>query len=224
VSYSVTGALLDQLRRAIRELMLDLRPQDRLKLMLFNMRVSRVVDFTTDAAVVEAAIGEATAGGGSSIWDAVAVALVSASSADRRQLIVVFTDAADSSSTTAPDDMLEIAKRTTGSVASVVPAASYVTTSATGGTSIVRSLKAVSPPGVEILRRLANETGGTQLRTSATQRLGASFRRVLDDFRSSYVLHFVPQGVERGGFHALQVGVKGRDDLTIRARRGYYWQ
>ena len=48
VSYSVSGTLLDQLRRGVVELMRDLARQDRLKLILFNMRVNRTVDFTAD--------------------------------------------------------------------------------------------------------------------------------------------------------------------------------
>jgi VWFA-related protein len=223
VSVSVTGSLLDQLRWATRELMRDLRREDRLKLILFNTRVSRAVDFTTDISVVEAAIGKATAGGGTSAWDAIAVAMVSAASIDRRQLIVVFTDAADTASTTLPEDLFDIAHRTTASVASVIPAATYAATNI-AGTSIVRSLRTVNTAGVEVLQKLAAETGGTQLRVSGAADLGASFRRVLDDFRSSYVLHFVPQGVERAGFHTLEVRLTDRKDVTIRARRGYYWR
>jgi VWFA-related protein len=225
VSFSVTGALLDQLRRAVRDLMRDLRPEDRLKLMLFNMRIARVVDFTTDVSAVDEAIGGAMAGGGSSIWDAVAVALVSAAAPDRRQLVVVFTDAADSSSTLAPEALLEVARRSNAAVASVLPLNARVvqTSSASGGirTSL---LPAPATPGAQTLRKLAGETGGTQLRVSTMGSLGATFQRVLEDFRSSYVLHYTPQGVERGGFHTLEVGVKGREGLTVRARRGYFWR
>jgi VWFA-related protein len=229
VSYSVTGRLLDQLRLAIRDLMRDLRAGDRLKLIMFNMRVSRVVDFTTDVAAVDSAIGAAVAGGGSSIRDALAVALVSASAPERRQLVVVFTDAADSSSTTRPETLLDVARRTNASVASVIPLAvraGPVSASEVLGRTVVGPppLRPAAAEGASLLQRLAAETGGTQLRVAAGASLGASFRRVLDDFRSSYVLHYVPQGVERGGFHALEVGVKGRRTATIRARRGYYWQ
>ena len=229
VSYSVTGRLLDQLRRAVGELMRDLRGDDRLKLILFNMRVSRVVDYTTDVAAVEAAIGTAAAGGGSSVRDALAVALVSASAPERRQLVVVFTDAADSSSTLAPDDLLDLAQRTNASVASVVPPlvqVAPVRPSAFLARTVVSSLfvRPAAAEGARLLERLAVETGGTQLRVTTRGSLGATFRRVLENFRSSYVLHFTPQGVERGGFHTLEVGVKGREGLTVRARRGYFWR
>jgi hypothetical protein len=53
--------------------------------------------------------------------------------------------------------------------------------------------------------------------------LTAAFRRAVDQFRSSYVLHFTPTGVERAGFHTLEVTIKGRPRLTVTARRGYFW-
>ena len=79
VSFSVTGAMLDWLRRGVVQLMRDLGKEDRLKLMLFNMQVARSVDFTTDEAAVERAIKSAAAGGGTSLLDSISVSLISAS-------------------------------------------------------------------------------------------------------------------------------------------------
>ena len=224
VSFSVTGALLDQLRRAVRDLMRDLGPEDRLKLILFNMRIVRVIDFTSDVAAVEAAIGRTMAGGGSSIWDAVAVALVSADAADRRQLVVVFTDTADSTSALTPDALVSVAQRSTAAVASVIPSGLRVVQTSVPGGGVRSSVVSVRTTGGDALRRLAAETGGTQLQVAVRGDLGATFRRVLEDFRSSYVLHYTPRGVERGGFHTIDVSVRDRDGLTVRARRGYFWR
>ncbi|MEX2271493.1 MAG: VWA domain-containing protein [Vicinamibacterales bacterium] len=224
VSLSVTGPLLDRLRQAVRQLMADLGPDDRLRFLGFNMRISRAVDFTADAAKIDEALRSAVAGGSSSIWDALAVALVSASEPERRQLIVVFTDGADNSSITTPAALIDLARRTNASIASVVPGSG----SAAGPQA---------RQGLELLRDLASETGGTVIqasgrttRTAGTRTtitvnapidLTATFRRVLDDFRSSYVLHFTPKGVARTGFHTLDVRIKGKRSLTVRARRGY---
>lgn len=225
VSFSVTGPLLDQLRAAVHQLMRDLGPQDRLRLIDFNMRVHRAVDFTGDAAQVASALNQAAAGGGSSIRDAIAVALVSASQPERRQLIVVFTDGADSTSFTTPESLLDLAKRTSASVAAVV-----MRGSGRAGPQAAQ--------GLELLQALSKETGGsvipvtlgqttsvsgrvTTVRNAPAADLTQTFRRVLDDFRSSYVLHFTPSGVAPGGFHAIDVAVKGKRSLTVRARRGY---
>ena len=214
VSQSVTGPTLERLRRGVLQLMRDLNKDDRLKLMTFNMRVSRIVDFTPNPAEVERALKVALGGGGSSVWDAVAVALVSASEPNRRQLVVLFSDAADTSSTLDSDTLVSVAQRTTASFSAVVAAVGVV-----GPRAIM-----IQGPGSSVLRQLAVETGGGVFPIgTANPDLTTAFRRAVDQFRSSYVLHFTPTGVDRTGFHTLKVAVKGKPKLTITARRGYFW-
>ncbi len=208
VSLSVTGPLLDNLRRAILQLLHDLGPDDRLKLTTFNVRVTRVLDFTTDPTAAEQAIDAVEAGGGTSVWDAVAVSLVSAAPPDRRQLVVLFSDATDTTSILRPNALADIAQRTNTALTAVVPAA-------------ITQIGLRGDPGARLttVRTLAKETGGSVIPVGAD--LTATFRRALDDFRSSYVLHFIPHGVERTGFHELDVKVNGHGKATVRARRGY---
>ena len=70
------------------------------------------------------------------------------------------------------------------------------------------------------IRRLADFAGPAAW---TDDNLGSAFRRVLDDFRASYVLYFSPHGVRRGGLHTLDVRVK-RAGVDVRARRGYVWR
>ena len=211
VSLSVTGQMLDRLRRAVRQLMTDRGPEDRLKLIMFNSRVLRVVDFTTDADAVDRAIREATAGGGSSILDAVSVAAVAASDPDRRHLVMIFTDGSDSSSVLTPEVVSQVIERTTSAVSAVVTLRNFATVSNAPGS------------GTALLQLLARRTGGVYLPIlRASQDLTAAFKQALDEFRSTYVLHFTPTGVGAGGFHSLTVAVRGRNGLTVKARRGYF--
>ena len=85
VSLSVSGTMLQRLGRAVRQLIVDRGTGDRFKLIMFNNRISRIVDFTTDAEVVERAILGAQGAGGSAIWDALSVAAVRHSSAESRR-------------------------------------------------------------------------------------------------------------------------------------------
>jgi VWFA-related protein len=138
-SFSVTGALLDRLRRAVVQMMSDLNSSDRLKLITFNMQVSRVVDFTGDVKGVENAIRATSAGGATSIFDALGVALVSANHPDRRQLVVIFTDGDDSMSATEPSQLLEVAQRSNATLTAVLPAALTVpAVSGSGRGAVVR--------------------------------------------------------------------------------------
>jgi VWFA-related protein len=226
VSYSVTGALLDRLRRGVVDLMRDLGAQDRLKLVLFNMHVTRTTDFTTDPAVVERAIRGATAGGGTALLDALSVSLVSASAPDRRQLIVAFTDGSDSSSATSAAVLIDVARRTRATLAFVLPAAAArpVTVISPGSlpSSRVQSSARITRPGPfqKLFSTLVTETGGSIL-PADTGNLSETFRRVLGEFRSAYVLYYTAQGVDPRGYHTIRVQVN-RDGAQVQARRGYF--
>lgn len=84
VSSSETGAPLARLKRGVLQLTSDLAPSERLKLVAFNHNVRQVLDFTSDRAAVTAAVGTLTAGGGTSIFDAVATAMVAPADPARR--------------------------------------------------------------------------------------------------------------------------------------------
>jgi Mg-chelatase subunit ChlD len=168
------------------------------------------MDFTADIGAVDRAIQNSAAGGGSSVWDALAVAVASAPAPERRQLVMIFTDGADTSSVLTPVTLTRVIERTNASIAAVVPNSAFLG-------------RMVPGTGGEILRQLAGVTGGQYIPvTSITQNLTSTFQRVLNDFRSAYVVHFIPAGVETAGFHTLTVAVRGKDDYVVKARRGYF--
>lgn len=223
ISFSVTGILLERLRSGVVTLMRDLGREDRLRLMLFNSRVARVVDFTTDEKKVEAAIKGAIAGGGTGLFDSISVALVSTAPRDRRQLVVVFTDGNDSTSTTQPATLTNVALRTRAAVAMVLPGnGPIVVTGSTSAQQVFTSLKmSLTPqPYDGFFQSLASATGGSVVRTNASSDLNAVFKQILEEFRSAYVLLYDVKGVERG-YHELEVKVK-RDGVNVTARRGYW--
>jgi Ca-activated chloride channel homolog len=220
VSASVSGSLLDRLRKGIGQLMNDLGREDRLKLILFNMRVARTIDFTRDVMAVEEAIRGARAGGGTALLDALSVALLSSSHPDRRQLIVVFTDGSDSSSITGDSTLTSVAQRTRATLTFVMPGTIRPTNSSGNRVITLPIAPSFSTPE-QIFTTLARETGGTILPVGSGSDLSAAFRSVLNDFRSCYVLFYSAQGVDREGYHAIEVKVK-REGTVVLARRGYF--
>jgi VWFA-related protein len=232
VSLSVTDTVLTQLRRAVDEVRARLRTGDRIKLMTFNMRVTRALDFTDRLADTKGAFDRVTPAGSTALLDAIAVALTSAVSADRRQLVIALGDGQDTSSVTDERTLREVARRTTGTVVFVLPFATMralppmapmLPPASVGGpvTIVNGPASAVTlqfvPPA---LRTIAAETGGLVVPASPLA-LPDVLTRTLDNFRSTYVLHYSPAGVRASGFHELQVRVIRRGSYEVRARRGY---
>ena len=219
VSASVTGAVLDQLRQSIHQLKGDLGQRDRLKLVAFNMQVRRLADFEAPASATDAAFASLSGHGSSAIFDSVAVALAAPADPARRHLIMLFSDGQDSSSITDPEVLFDVARRTT-------PTVDIVLASPIAEHAASPFARSPGKPPITIGRlydQLARETGGIVVPTSSGENLVSTFRRVLADFRSSYVLYFTPKGVDRSGSHSLDVRVK-QEGTEVRARRGYLWR
>ena len=219
VSASVTGAALDELRRALRQLRADLGAADRLRLVTFNMSMRRVVDFAEPAANIDRALASVGGAGSSAVFDSLAVALAAPVPAGRRQLIVLFSDGQDSSSISDAETLLDVARRTMPTVAVVLTSSARQRPA-----SLLRTAtKLGSATAGEVADQIADETGGFVAAIEPGDNLTSTFRRVLDQFRSSYVLFFTPTGVDRQGSHTLEVRVK-RAKVDVRARRGYIWR
>jgi VWFA-related protein len=219
VSASVTGSVLDELGRALRQVRADLLPSDRLRLLIFNMRVRRLVDFSQPATSIDEALASVRGAGSSAVFDSLAVALSTFDAPGRRRLVVLFTDGQDSSSITDAETLLDVARRTTPTVAVILG-----TPNAERPASLLLTSSSVSTLSVGALSdRIALETGGMVAPLKPGENLTSKFRRMLQEFRSSYVLYFTPRGVERSGAHTLEVRVK-RPGVDVRARRGYVWK
>ena len=220
VSASVTGSALDELRRALEQLRTDLGARDRLRLLTFNMRVRRLRRFHRSGAGRRRGARVARRrrkqrhlrqpGRG---------AHARRCHAGRRQLIVLFSDGQDSSSIIDADTLLDVARRSTPTVAVVL--ASAVAPAAGISASHTSSRR---PRRLATSRdQIASDTGGFVVAVAPGDNLTSTFRRVLEQFRTTYVLYFTPRGVERQGAHTLEVRVK-RDKVEVRARRGYVWR
>ena len=216
ISGSVTGSVLTELRIAVVRLVGDLKPDDRLRLFVFSSAMQRAIDFTTDAKAVEAAMRRTPPGGRTALYDTLSVALVTAVEPDRRQLVVFFTDGEDSGSKTTPAMLQAVAQRTRATTTFVVSTMAELPFTAGSGFAMTSSHR-VNP----FLIQLADATGGTVLPVETSADVAPLFKRILSDFRSSYVIFFSPTGVDRGGFHNLSVEVT-RPGATVQARRSYF--
>ena len=116
-----------------------------------------------------------------------------------RGLLIIFSDGVDTASWLTPDIVLDTAKRSD---------------------IVVYAVSAQSRLKPEFLRDLTSATGGRLYEVEKTANLEATFLSVLEEFRHRYLVSYTPRGVEPGGWHRLDVNIKGRKVIT-KARPGY---
>jgi VWFA-related protein len=225
-SGSVTGAALAQLKSDVQQMGDLLQPNDRVRLLTFAEQVHDVFGLQPGGARLP--VDRITAGGDTSFYNALAAALVAFPSLDRPQFVFAMTDGLDSESFLDADRVAALAGFSTASLyIALVPSVDTVehvelSPDERRGTSMgSRSLGSyVGGPNRSALRRATEKTGGELYANPAEKTLPAIFARVLDDFRTSYVVRYTPHNVPRAGWHDVIVRTKNRK-YTVRTRQGY---
>jgi Ca-activated chloride channel family protein len=73
------------------------------------------------------------------------------------------------------------------------------------------------------MEQLSGQTGGAVYIPKSTTELNEAFQQIAADLAHQYVLSYYPGDERRDGrFHAIDLRVRSRKDVRIRARRGYY--
>lgn len=198
-SGSTSGKRQEDLVAASMALLDGLRPADRAALTTFSHAVAPRLALTSDLSAVRAELLRIAPSGETAIMDGVYVALTTTLAQSGRSLLVVCTDGNDTASWLEPEEVLESAKRSN---------------------AVIYAVTASEPRRHSPLKDLTDATGGQFLQIASSADLRGAFQKILRDFRSRYILTYVPAGVPAGGFHRLDVRVK-RSGLTVKARPGY---
>jgi VWFA-related protein len=223
VSESVKGDTLSQLKKGVDAALAALDARDRAALVTFASDVRLRSEWTGDVAKVRATVAELKAAGGTSLWDAAFTALTFHDpTPTMRRLVLVFSDGDDTSSWLPRGSVVEKATRTDAVVYSVEMA---------GGRGGRRTLRYRS--GIELskndhtawiesafLEELADASGGDTYKTTNAGDLRQAFTKILTEFRTRYLLTYAPQGVDKGGWHPIEVKLKSKKG-KVTARRGY---
>lgn len=73
------------------------------------------------------------------------------------------------------------------------------------------------------MEQLSGQTGGAVYTPKTTAELELAFQQIAADLAQQYVLSYYPGGERRDGrFHVIDLRVKSRKDVRVRARKGYY--
>ena len=71
------------------------------------------------------------------------------------------------------------------------------------------------------LEVLTAETGGQPLYVGSDRELAGAFRKIVEDFKTRYLLTYSPLGVPSEGWHPIDVKLTSRR-ADVTARRGYW--
>ena len=199
-SASLAGQPMDYLRSAATGLLHALNSADRAALVSFNEAVAIRAEPSTDRAPLLTELEALEARGTTSLIDGVAAGLALSDPRAGRVLTVVFSDGVDTSSWLDSATVRRAAERADAVVYGVA-------------TEVSRR----DP----FLPKLTAATGGRVLEIPALDGASNAFAAVLDEFRTRYILAYTPTNVPAGGWHKIEVRVKGRR-VSVDARRGYF--
>ena len=198
-STSTTGARQADLVAASHALLDGLKPVDRAALTTFSHAVQPRMALTSDLGIIRDELSRIEPSGRTAIMDGVYVALTTTLTESGRSLVIVCTDGSDISSWLQPAEAIESAKRSN---------------------AVIYAVTSEDARRAAALEDLTTATGGDMIRVSSGANLRGAFRKILDDFRSRYILAYTPTGVGSGGFHRLDVRVNRRGH-SVTARPGY---
>jgi VWFA-related protein len=236
LSASVDGQTLQRLKSAVSDTAGLLRADDRIRLVAVSQVLREVFSLRPRSGAM--ALEDLSARGATSLYDGLAATMMRTTDVGRRQLIVAFTDGRDSTSIVDESTLKAIAHLTDAVVNIVVPVAprpepTRRLSQRAGGT--VDSLAGTAnvtvngqaaggfagesaPPA---LGAIVSPTGGQVISLQPNVSISRTFKSLFDQFRATYVLQYVAQGVSPAGWHEVEVTVKKHGKFDVRARKGY---
>lgn len=189
-----------------------IRPrQDKVMIVSFDSGAEMVTDLTDDVELLGKKIRDLRPGGGTALYDAIFFACRDRLQQDQpkhkfRRAIIVLSDGDDNQSRTSRDQALEMAQK-----ADVVVYA------------ISTNISRTESDGDKVLKYLTTETGGQAFFPFKVEDLAQSFENIANELRHQYNIFYSPTPLLRDGlFHKIEVKVKDRKELIVRARKGYY--
>ena len=196
-----------------------LRPQDLAEVVDFDSRVIVLQNFTNNLPELEAAIRKTSAGGSTSLYNAVYIALkdlkkVVAKNSDeiRRQAIIVLTDGEDTSSLLPFEEVLDLAKRSETAIYSIGLRAGE------GSTTTTRGFKEAE----FVLRQFSQETGGRPFFPNQLSDLNNVYGQIADELSSQYSVGYTSRNPKRDGAWRRLIVRIDRPNVIARTKLGYF--
>ena len=184
---------------------------DKAMIVSFDSSAELISDLIDDTHLLDDAIQNQRPGGGTSLYDAIFYACRDKLQLDQpkykfRRAMVILTDGEDNESRYSRDQALEMAQK-----ADVVIYA------------ISTNITHQETAGDKVLKYLTSETGGRAYFPFKVEDLEQSFENIANELRHQYNIFYRPDPFKTDGmYHTIELRVKVRKDLIVRARKGYY--
>jgi Ca-activated chloride channel homolog len=196
-----------------------LRPQDLGEVIDFDSRVLILQTFTNKSSELEQAIKKTSAGGSTSMYNAIYIALkdlkkIVATNVDeiRRQAIVVLSDGEDTSSLLPFEEVLDLAKRSETAIYAIGLRSNEAATSSNKGFKEAEF----------VLRQLSQETGGRAFFPTQVSELAAIYGQISDELSSQYTVGYTSRNAKRDGAWRRVVVRVNRANAVPRTKLGYF--
>ena len=184
---------------------------DKAMVVSFDTSAELVADLIDDQEKLDAAIRALRPGGGTALYDAIYFACRDKLSKDQprhkfRRAIVIVSDGDDNQSQVSRDQALEMAQKADVVIYAISTNSMHVETD-----------------GDKVLRYLTSETGGQSFFPFKVEDLAQSFENIANELRHQYNVFYRPEPLKTDGlYHTVELKVKGRKELVVRCRKGYY--
>jgi VWFA-related protein len=211
-----SGSIRDKLRfeqeAAVEFFLTSLRAgTDKGLIITFDSSVDLLQDYTDDPQRLADAVKKITAGGGTSLYDALYLAVAEKLSGQKgRRVIILITDGDDNSSRVSMTETLEAAQHYDVVIYAI-------------STNRIAGLRTRDMErGDNVLKTFADETGGRVFSPTKIHEMTKGFQSISSELRAQYTLAYRPTNVQRdGAFRRVRIEVSDKR-LKPRARPGYY--
>jgi Ca-activated chloride channel homolog len=207
---------LPTLQTAATNFVQRLKVNDIAQVVDFDSKVDIRQSFTTNKTDLQAAIEQTSAGGSTSLHNAIYIALkelrkVRAVNEEdvRRQALIVFSDGEDTSSLVSFEEVLDLAKRSETAIYAIA---------LRGSDTQAKGFREAE----FVMRTLSQETGGRAFFPAKIDDLAGVYAQIADELASQYTLGYASANQRRDGAWRRVLVQVARPNITPRTKKGYY--
>ncbi len=216
-SESMRGERIEAALAGARAFVAGMRPIDQASALLFSDRLMASTPLTSDSAVLNKALTNIEAAGGSAVNDYLFAALKLLESHQGRRVVILLSDGADIHSVL---PMAEVLRESRVSQALIYWIALDDGSKRKSFTSAWRNWQ-TNDREFEQLEKAVDESGGRIVRISKTEDLTSAFAGILEELREQYALSYYSTSNKNDGrWHKVEVRVKA-SGVRVRTRDGY---